>query len=294
MDAPDVSQDYNVDVKLVEVTPELADEWLSHNTKNRRVSEKYVRQYAKEMDRGNWEISPDCLAFDEEGDLINGQHRLRAVMESGVTELFLVAWGLPEDVFKFADQGRRRTAGQALRIEGYEYPSRLASLGKMVYNYEIGRLGSRHRVPTTENVRVVHLYDDSMLNSIRTCHKPSTRSTGLWRPSTIHFVHFVMKHRDDELAHEFVRGVGTSIGLEDENDPRYMLRTRLENEARRGNDRLGRRLEIALSIKACNAFFEGEELGRLLWAEGKGEDYPLPKHDGTYPFKYKEHEHEAS
>lgn len=61
------------------VSPNLAKLLLENNTKNRRLSEKKARSLTKRFENGEYFVSPDCIAFDEKGILVNGQHRLYAI-----------------------------------------------------------------------------------------------------------------------------------------------------------------------------------------------------------------------
>lgn len=72
--------------RIEEVTPEMAKAWLLKNPENRPIEEDRVSEYADKMRRGEWKEkmhggSP--LIVMKEGELINGQHRLMAVVKYG-------------------------------------------------------------------------------------------------------------------------------------------------------------------------------------------------------------------
>jgi hypothetical protein len=62
--------------EIVVVTPELASKWLARNKKNRRVYQGRVALYASQMASGEWHLTHQGIAFDELGNLVDGQHRL--------------------------------------------------------------------------------------------------------------------------------------------------------------------------------------------------------------------------
>lgn len=96
----------------VVVTPKLAEEWLATTELNRTVTAQTVAGYAKEMASGNWKTCLEAIAFNVEGHLSNGQHRLLAVIQSGVPQKMVVAYDVPIDtVF---DRGRKRSTGDSL------------------------------------------------------------------------------------------------------------------------------------------------------------------------------------
>lgn len=78
---------------IVEVSPELAKEWLRSNTFNRKVSPSTVSKYARDMSSGDWRLNHQGIAFDDQGVLVDGQHRLHAVIKSGSTVKMMVTWG---------------------------------------------------------------------------------------------------------------------------------------------------------------------------------------------------------
>lgn len=65
------------------VTPMKAARWLKRNIANRRVSPKVVRNYAGDMSRGEWLLNGEAIKFDRDGNLLDGQHRLGAIVHNG-------------------------------------------------------------------------------------------------------------------------------------------------------------------------------------------------------------------
>lgn len=100
----------------VQVTPEAAKEWLERNTRNRNPRIKKVAEYVAAMRAGRWVFTGDPIQFDTERRLINGQHRLQAVVESGITQEFLVVTDLPAEAQLYMDQGSKRTPGDQMRL----------------------------------------------------------------------------------------------------------------------------------------------------------------------------------
>lgn len=108
------SQGFN----LVRFTPELASEFLrKHNFGNRSIRPYVIKKYAKSMSDGDWVLSPEPLALSTDGRLLNGQHRLSAVIASGVACDFYVAHGFDDNVFSVLDRGATRTAYDALAAD---------------------------------------------------------------------------------------------------------------------------------------------------------------------------------
>lgn len=64
------------------ITPRIAKTMLSHNTGNRPLRKAVVQRYATDMENGDWQDNGDPIRFDTNGRLIDGQHRLEAVILS--------------------------------------------------------------------------------------------------------------------------------------------------------------------------------------------------------------------
>lgn len=101
----------------ITITPELAREYLAKNIdKNRPIRKAVVHAYAEQMKRGEWKITPQGISFDQKGRLIDGQHRLMAVIESGAKVPMYVTTGVPVDRMLMIDCGTKRTAADILSI----------------------------------------------------------------------------------------------------------------------------------------------------------------------------------
>lgn len=107
----------NITNQAMAVTPELAREFLKTNSTNRPLKRGTVQRYAQMMRNGEWRLTPQSVVFDTNGVLINGQHTLHAVIESGTTVQLMVSRGWPAETFAVLDRGANRTAADALRIE---------------------------------------------------------------------------------------------------------------------------------------------------------------------------------
>ena len=101
---------------IVDVTPHMAQQLLEiSNFDNRNVKNSVVNKYSKLMQSGDWLFSSETIAVSKTGRLLNGQHRLLAVIQSGRSQKFLFATGFDDAVFAVLDRGAVRTASDALR-----------------------------------------------------------------------------------------------------------------------------------------------------------------------------------
>lgn len=119
------------------ITPEMAKNILKRNyKKNRKLNKTRIAKYARDMEKGQWNSSPlEPIGFDEEGRLIQGQHRMMAVIKSGKTVLFYVMNDVPNKDYRVLDSGKARTAGDVLKIPN---AAKLATLAGNIICVEHG------------------------------------------------------------------------------------------------------------------------------------------------------------
>lgn len=95
--------------EVIKVTPELAEEWLSKNiSRNRTVRSMDVSRYARDMRTGRWELNPQGIIFNESGNLMDGQHRLWAVIEADTAVDMVVWFDVPDNMIHVIDSGVSR------------------------------------------------------------------------------------------------------------------------------------------------------------------------------------------
>lgn len=91
---------------ILDVTPELAEKFLIQNTRNRKLRSAHLKAIVRELKEGKWQFNGDALRFDSKGTLVDGQHRLHAILLSGVTAKTLVMFGLAPEVYEDIDKIR--------------------------------------------------------------------------------------------------------------------------------------------------------------------------------------------
>lgn len=103
----------------LEITPELANQILEKSEiRNRVVCQNVVNRYAEDMKNGKWDTKNSAtLAFDKKGNLIDGQHRLHALIQAGVTLTFACFRDCSDEAFKTIDIGRNRSLGDILYLD---------------------------------------------------------------------------------------------------------------------------------------------------------------------------------
>lgn len=113
-----------VQTRWMDVTPAIAELWLRRNFNNRPMRVDTVRAYAREMRNGKWLPNHQGICFNLKDELIDGQHRLQAVVMSGVTVRMMVTFNMPIKVkgtrmtgMDTVDRGNTRTVADQLKIQ---------------------------------------------------------------------------------------------------------------------------------------------------------------------------------
>lgn len=114
------------------ITPEVAKAYLRHNVKNRNIRKHDVRMYAKDMKHGKWQLSPQGIAFYENGNLADGQHRLEAVIVADCPVEMWVVYDVPNDCTIF-DYGAKRRPHDILKMSGVEATSYTIALSRFLF-----------------------------------------------------------------------------------------------------------------------------------------------------------------
>lgn len=101
-------------MEVEDIGPAKAKEYMKlniHNPRHSNMSRSVIKKYADLMKAGLWELNGEAIEFDEDGFLKNGQHRLAAIIMSGVTVRIAVIRGISNDVTIY-DGGFIRTVAQ--------------------------------------------------------------------------------------------------------------------------------------------------------------------------------------
>ncbi len=117
---------------LILVTPEIAAEMLSNNANNRPLRKGHVKRLADAILQGEWKVSPQPISIGGSGRLLDGQHRLTAIVEAGQAIQLMVCYGVEDSVFDVLDIGAKRSYSD---ISGLPRPVAvtITTLSKLFY-----------------------------------------------------------------------------------------------------------------------------------------------------------------
>jgi len=301
----DTTAQVRVNIELV--TPHKANDWLEKNRRNRPKREGQIERYIDQMKEDNWMVSPDAIAFDENGRLINGQHRLTAIVRAGEAQRQLVARGLDPDARLISDVGAKRTAGDLLSIEGFKRPLTIGAVVRIIALWLDDRL---QEVDDYENVvkrRVVGLAErciPRLYDSVAIVEKNKTGLANAMPRSLLTWAHFLYRPTYGETIDHFVNKVATGNGLlnwvVDENgevigrvdlsekskdevegdvveSPAQILRAKIEKAKEGKIGPYPRKIWLAYLIKAANWHGMKDPHSALRWTSKQS--FPEPRVD---------------
>lgn len=93
-------EDFGLTVEVETITPEKSAEYLANNAHHRKVKQKKITSYVKDLQEGKWRMNGKTITFDANGRLLGGQHRLHAVIQSGVPLTTLVVRGIDPTILE--------------------------------------------------------------------------------------------------------------------------------------------------------------------------------------------------
>lgn len=246
--------------QIISLTPEMAELFLGRNPANRKVSETLVETYAHEIDRGRWVFNGEPIIISDTGELNDGQHRCRAVIEAGKPIETVLIVGIKRDTRTTLDQGRARTASDYLSMEGNINTVVLAAAANYVWQYAHhgAVVGNTDKKATKSEVLETVDGNASLKRSVAFVSVAAAKAVG--GASVLAFCHYTFRNTQhpedaDFFIHTLMNGAGLKIG-----SPILYARNRLVNE--RGRIRANEKAEII--FKAWNAWRRGENLSRMI------------------------------
>lgn len=254
------------EAEKVFVTPQRAKDWLGSNPRNRNIRPGVVAAYARDMRNGHWRMTGDPVKMDWNGDLLDGQHRLRAIVETGLSVELFVVQNLDPHTQVYMDAGMRRTASDALHLQGYKFAQALAAAARTAKAWEEGRLArgpNSHGVTRTTTPEILRFVEEHPDLEAAVAEADGTyRKMLLMRPVVVSTTFWRFRRIDAEAAHLFYDALANSA-TNGRGDPRAALLNRI-GQARKQREQMTVAVEIGITCRAWNAWRDEEPLSYLV------------------------------
>lgn len=237
---------------------------------NRRYRPALAAGYAEAMLRGEWTLG-DSIKFDVNDDLIDGQHRLMAVIIAAETQPdividFVVTYDLPVEAAEHLDQGLKRTVPDMLQMTGEKNTLHLSAAIRLVHNYDEDRATGRpfnmdiwRRKTFTRDQAFKTLEANPRLRE--SVALAQSVSTILIRSSAAAALYLIQREWDADYVSAFVEGIASGAGL-DKGSPILALREtmrRVKDRYKGVTRRDGGVEDMAFTILAWNLWIKGKQ-----------------------------------
>jgi hypothetical protein len=260
---------------FVTITPELAQHYLEHNQHNRPISDSHVRRIALQIKEGKWKFNGDTIKIAETGDVLDGQHRLWAIITSEIPVETIVVTGIEKDAFATIDTLRKpRSAADLVALKGQvRHRNVLATALTWLVRWQ--RKDDKNKKASAlpkykepqfriENSDVEAAYEAHGQGMLRAVEK-AVSVRGVANPGLLAFIYYITANQNVELAEQFI-AIMESPGRLAASHPLFQLRNSLLREKDEPNKRRREPVTIlALCIKALNATHSGNYPKLLNW-----------------------------
>lgn len=246
---------------VVMISPEKAKLLIDAQPINRPVNRVAVEKLKQDILAGRWRRTHQGIAFDEDGALSDGQHRLHACFEAGFPIEVLVAFNEPRELFPAYDTGVLRGMNVHLFLSGavsdMTAAGSVAPATRFLWGYDSGTN------PATANTKRGFTLD--MARAVLAAHPRLPEMVAMVRAKrTITFplantaALFTLFHEADEKrAAIFAAQVLTGENIKS-GDPAFVLREATMRDKSRGSIETSYR-----TVRAWNAFYEGRPLFKI-------------------------------
>lgn len=252
------------------ITPMLAQTMLGRsNFRNRSLKPAVVRRYAADMIVGRWKENGESIVVDEFGAVIDGQHRLRALISCGKSFGFVVVQGVSRDAFDTLDMGKNRTSTDTLQVSGMKNASSVAAVLRLIVDYKLNGDLSFKRYQFSDKYRSFDVQSALEEHPLVVCSCDfiaANRRNALLKPrSMIAMFHYLFGEKDSDKRDDFFdRFVNNNFqGID---CPVKALIFAYQHEYTLRSMNASRVVTAAYWIKSWNAFRKGSKIKKLIFA----------------------------
>ena len=266
------------------ITPSIAKQFLEANIANRRVKIPVLIQYSNDMLNGRWkEDTAETIKISKTGVVLDGQHRLMAIIKSGVSVFFTVATNLEDSVFDVIDTGSSRNSSDTFKVKGIKQDTSIPSTIAF-YNLlsKSMKQGTQKNNKSTNAMLLEQYYEDEIFwqNIARQSHAWYLSFAKIIAPSFIGGFYAFFTKLNESKAQEFMSQLTTGIDIK--NNTISLLRNKLMQD-KMSLRKMPVNLKMAFMIKTWNCFIKNET-NKILRYDSANESFPVaissyaPKH----------------
>ena len=269
----------NVKAQVEVITPEIAREYLKFNQVNRPLNKTTVDYYADQMKRGQWMMNGEAICFADGGLLINGQHRLNAIIKADVSVQILVVRGVSQDAFITFDNGRNRTMGDVFSLIDVPNANNVAAIlkryfllkqGKVVVTSDSNLSSARQHKITKQDMMECYKENGVLIQAITKFSTLCFQKLNIMKVSEVGAIYlFLVKENKHpiEFVESFFRMLFYSENVN--NSTINIFRDKVIQSKLQSSLKMVPKYKDALFAKTWNAYVTNKELKVLSWNEAK-------------------------
>jgi hypothetical protein len=255
------------------LTPAYAAEVLAkNNNRNRKMKPVTVRVLSEDITEGRWSLNGEPIVFDTHGTLIDGQHRLAAIVAAGLAVPVVVITGVKPAAFESHGQARPRTRADILSIapegqsQGEQNTVCLAAALGWVWRWENSLIKSIGISPRNTEIRDIldrhPLIRESVKSVAGRCQK------GIHNPSIMSFLHYLFGCKDAAARDVFFNQLLDGFGVEPNTHMALLVRWLKNNTGSLNHSEYPG--VAAVIIKTWNRIRTGAKVNNtLVWKPGE-------------------------
>lgn len=215
----------NIIAEVMTITPQDATAWLRCNKNNRPIRKRHIEFLSTEITNGNWQVNGQAIVIADDENILDGQHRLFAIIEAGKPIQSLVVYGITADAFKTIDTGAVRTGADALCLYFKDVPQYIvkaaATAVQWCDRFERGQIHYAVRLSNTEVIEYVEKHRSILQCAENLAGYPADARPISLGPGTALYEMFARKNA--EQADNFMRRFYTGEELS-RHSVEYILR----------------------------------------------------------------------
>lgn len=272
-----------IEITLELISPETAGHYLAKlptsqsKIKQRALSPKTVSRYSGDMASAQWPFTGDPIRFNNRGELVDGQHRLQAIIDSNITQPMMVIRGLEPETFAVFDTGRARSFTDVLKSMGIPNTSMVAGVTRRVFYWQRGGYAVQGVARTPNSPLLSIPASPGMLLETFEKYRPEIQAaarrgagvkasgfaTKTAAPGAVGFLYFLFRRINKDACEKFFHELRVGPAQIGPEYPIAVLRKRLYQQVSSAEKASADWVWVHFFIHTWNKWLAGESMGAL-------------------------------
>ncbi len=261
-----------IETQIVTIHPEVAQNLLDNSDMSiqRKINHKQVKFLTREILKGNWSLNGDAIRQDIKGNIIDGQHRLKACIMANKSIETLFVKGLPTESIVTIDMGQKSRSNsdvlEMTRGEKYKYSSNISAAAKFINKFEHnsfstnGNKADLNYKSGRDYLDWINSHED-IFESVADSMRIRSNGDKLISANVFCGLKYIFDNLNKEKSNLFFQQISDGYGLKP-TDTIFTFRKKIINHKSQSN-RITQKAIVLLICRCWNAFIKGERLTYL-------------------------------